>query len=67
MFSVLFSHNIYNEARTYVSVDSENLIAEFSKNIIEQEPKVKSQLTNSQRPMTIDQFQKISYICKTKN
>ena len=31
----LISHNIYNEARTYVSVDSENLIAEFSKNIID--------------------------------
>lgn len=36
LFFHLISDNIYNEARTYVSVDSEKLIAEFSKNIIDQ-------------------------------
>ncbi len=36
LFFHLISDNIYKEARTYVSVDSENLIDEFSKNIIDQ-------------------------------
>ena len=35
----LISHNIYNETRSYISINSENLIIDFSKNIINDELK----------------------------